>query len=279
MIAANSFSGGHPSGYLFYKEGTPFAEISVRENSADLTFTVAGAERMRITDGGEIGIGVADPLDKLHVFGDLRLGAAEFEGCVKDFSGTGIVGNCSSDERLKTNILDLQDDVLDKLNNIRTISYQWNDTAKDLNRVSTETTNYGLLAQNVEQYFPELVSTDKSGYKRVNYTRIPFYLIKAIQELSNKVASLAEVVNTKKVQTKELCIEEVCVTKSQLQQMLQNQNVQNNYSVPVVETAPVSSSAEPIVEVTASSSEPMVDQDQPAQDPVVDTPSPADPAA
>ena len=178
---------------------------------------------------GNVGIGTTTPNDKLQVIGDIRVGTSTSNGCIKSFDGTGIIGTCSSDERLKTDIADLSDGMLDKLVNLKVVTYRWNDTAKDLNKVDTSVTNYGLIAQNVEQFLPDLVSTDSNGYKQVNYSRIPLYLLKSVQELSKKVAGLFD--GSAQIKVKELCIEDVCVTKQQLQQMLQNQNIQ-----PVVNT-------------------------------------------
>ena len=41
----------------------------------------------------------------------------------------------------------------------------------------------GLLAQEVEQVLPELVTTNADGYKAVNYSQLPLLAIQAIKEL------------------------------------------------------------------------------------------------
>ena len=217
-----------------------------RSTGSTLGFSTTGTARMFITATGEIGIGTTTPADVLQVFGDIRTGTTGADGCIKNFAGTGIIGTCSSDERLKTNVVDFSDGYLDKMVKLKAITYNWNEAAQTLNKVDTSITNYGLLAQNVEQYFPELVTTDSKGYKQVNYAVLPLYLLKAVQELSEKVAGIFD--GTGKVHVKELCIEEVCVTKQQLQQMLQGQNIQ---SAPVVTTPPpvvIEPTSEPVVE-------------------------------
>ncbi len=97
-------------------------------------------------------------------------------------TGTGI--NCTSDERLKTNITSLDDDTLDKIRNIDTVTFNW---------LATPDTNaqIGFIAQNLEQYFPQLVATDSDGYKGVYYAQMAPILVKAIQELDVKVDALA----------------------------------------------------------------------------------------
>ncbi|MFZ4770174.1 MAG: tail fiber domain-containing protein, partial [Ferruginibacter sp.] len=48
----------------------------------------------------------------------------------------------------------------------------------------------GLLAQNVEQVFPEAVSENADGYKGVDYARLVPLLIESIKELSKQNADL-----------------------------------------------------------------------------------------
>ena len=48
----------------------------------------------------------------------------------------------------------------------------------------------GLIAQEVEEIFPDLVGEWKDGYKGVNYGQIPMYLIIAIQELQKEIEEL-----------------------------------------------------------------------------------------
>ena len=44
--------------------------------------------------------------------------------------------------------------------------------------------NYGLIAQEVEEILPELVSNDEKGFKRVSYgNELDMLLLKAVQEL------------------------------------------------------------------------------------------------
>jgi len=241
----------------------------------DLSFSVTNgttlSEALRILANGNIGIGTSTPADKLQVFGDIRIGTSSTNGCLKDFSGTSITGTCSSDERLKTNIVDLSDGYLDKMSQLKTITYNWNDVARDVNKVDTSVTNYGLLAQNVESVFPELVSTDSNGFKQVNYSRLPLYLLKSLQELSKKVAGIFDgtsVIYGKDVKAKDkLCVGNTCVTESQLQQLLQGQNVINTYSAP----APVEVAATSSVEQIPQSSDGAVPAPD-AADPVPDAP-------
>jgi len=93
----------------------------------------------------------------------------------------------TSDERLKKNIATARDGYLEDLGQIRIVKYNWNEqpegTPKEL----------GWIAQEVEQVFPQMISTDtETGYKSVKYSVFVPMLIKAVQELTTKVTALEE---------------------------------------------------------------------------------------
>jgi len=50
----------------------------------------------------------------------------------------------------------------------------------------------GVIAQEIEPIYPELVKTDDKGYKSVDYARITPILIEAIKELKREVDGLKE---------------------------------------------------------------------------------------
>ena len=77
-----------------------------------------------------------------------------------------------SDERLKTDIRTL-DGTLARLEDLRGVTFRWHDT---------EDRQIGLIAQDVERAFPELV-TEVDGYKGVDYARFPAVLLEAIKEM------------------------------------------------------------------------------------------------
>jgi hypothetical protein len=86
----------------------------------------------------------------------------------------------SSDQRLKKNISTI-DHGLDKVKALRGVNYT-------LLRDSTD--QVGLIAQEVEQIVPEVVSQDLEGMKSVNYGALVGVLIEAVKELSQKVEDL-----------------------------------------------------------------------------------------
>jgi hypothetical protein len=158
---------------------------------------------------------------------------------------TGTGWSCSSDERLKTNINDLSSDTLDKIINLKTVTYNW---------ISGDTTTQqvGFLAQNLEQYFPQLVTTDAAGYKSVYYSQMTPVLVEAIREMDlhitglennekpNKwrdalIAWFGNISNgitdffTKTSHTETLCVgtkdNETCINKTQLDSLLNGGSV------------------------------------------------------
>ena len=89
-----------------------------------------------------------------------------------DLIVTGSIYN-SSDERLKKNIVKINEDKLDALFILNPIHYSYKNDKKCK-------THFGLIAQDVEKSFPELVENNNiSGYKSVNYQElIPIMIAK-----------------------------------------------------------------------------------------------------
>ena len=146
--------------------------------SADVSPTTL----MVINEDGNVGIGTTTPARALQVFGDIRIGTSGANGCLEQFNGTLLSGSCVSDKRLKKNIVPLTG-VLDKITNLQPIYYEWNANAEKLG-YSGKTKNIGLLAQDVEKVFPNLVSQNDKGYKQVNYgLELQMLTLEAVREL------------------------------------------------------------------------------------------------
>lgn len=84
-----------------------------------------------------------------------------------------------SDENLKENIQPLEGS-LDKILQLNGVSYTWKESKeKDI----------GLIAQNVEKVYPELVKT-KDDVKQVDYQKLVGPLIEAIREQQKEINAL-----------------------------------------------------------------------------------------
>jgi hypothetical protein len=132
-------------------------------------------------NAGNVGIGTTAPATPLQVFGDIRMGTSGTNGCVQNFSGTGILGNCSSDARLKSNVLPFAP-VLDKVVQLQPVHFEWDREQYPEYHFGPGRSS-GLIAQDVEKVFPELVGIDAHGYKTVNYTELNYLNLAAIREL------------------------------------------------------------------------------------------------
>jgi len=97
----------------------------------------------------------------------------------------------SSDKTLKQGIR-LIENPLEKIQHISGVTFQW----KDTNQSDT-----GLIAQNVELVFPELVVTDKAtGLKSLKYANLAAPLIEAVKEQQRQIEELkSEITNIKKI--------------------------------------------------------------------------------
>ena len=91
----------------------------------------------------------------------------------------------ASDRRFKKNITEV-DGALSKLGKIRGVTYDWKlDEFSD--RGFEEGKQYGVIAQELESVFPEMVHNSDDGYKTVNYTSLIPVLVQASNELNSKV--------------------------------------------------------------------------------------------
>jgi hypothetical protein len=110
-----------------------------------------------------------------------------FNVYVLDSGGIGVVKNSGSqswsafsDITLKT-VHSVMEDNLSKLDRINPIYYSFNNFADDKNRI-------GLIAQEVQEYFPELVELEPRTEKLVlDYTGLIPVLLGAIKELKKEI--------------------------------------------------------------------------------------------
>lgn len=87
------------------------------------------------------------------------------------------VFNSLSDIKVKENVYTISS-ALDTVKKLRGVGFDWKNTNEH---------SFGLIAQEVEQIIPDIVSTGPNGTKTLNYDAIIGFLIEAIKELSDKV--------------------------------------------------------------------------------------------
>jgi hypothetical protein len=138
-----------------------------------ICFDTNGSERMRIDYSGEVRI--AGTTDR----GNYKL----------QVNGTGVWAQGSyvngSDARWKDNVQTLDCNCLDIINDLRSVSYNYNE---DSGASDLTTIHLGFIAQEVEQatgnhpWLSGLVTEDPEGYKSMAYQELIPVLTKAIQE-------------------------------------------------------------------------------------------------
>ena len=94
-----------------------------------------------------------------------------------------------SDKRLKENITDTAVKALDKISRLRMVAFDFIESKKH--------EEIGLIAQEAETIVPKIVSRDPEnpdGYLHIDYTALVPYLIKAIQELNQKIEKMEKTI-------------------------------------------------------------------------------------
>ncbi len=93
-----------------------------------------------------------------------------------------------SDVRFKENVEPLENSI-DKIMALTAMKYDYN-TASFPNKNFSNRKQIGLMAQSVEKVLPELVATDKDGYKAINYAHLTPVLADAVKQLTKKIELL-----------------------------------------------------------------------------------------
>ena len=191
---------------MSHRNGGAKGAIAYENNTDSMWFHTNAAERMRINNTGNIGIGNTNPGYKVDVSGDLNLRT----GFVMRINGTQICSSAgctsSSDMNLKENVTPLEQS-LEKILSLQGVEYDWKDKS-----VYGDQHQIGLIAQDLEKVYPEVVVTDeKTGLKSVAYDHLIAPIIEAIKTLyakmtdqSREIASLKAEVETQKAKNEQL---------------------------------------------------------------------------
>jgi hypothetical protein len=91
----------------------------------------------------------------------------------------------ASDRRYKTDIIPI-DSSLSKVSKLQGVYYNW-DRKKWPQKNFSEGKQVGLIAQDVEKVVPEVVNTDKEGYKSLSYDKLTAVLIEAMKEQQKQI--------------------------------------------------------------------------------------------
>jgi len=200
----------------------------VGTGSNNMMFGTASAERMRIDSTGRVFIGAtggvaaklyvnavgsnsavradADTATQVSIYGvhSANSGTAYTAYLLNSAAGNGqYLTNTGSwqalsDARLKTDIKNL--DSTSRLMQLRPVDYLWKsqETAEESEEKNKR--NFGFIAQEVKEVFPELVTVSPDGMFGVEYTGLISPLVKAIQELKSELDNVKAELATLKAQ-------------------------------------------------------------------------------
>lgn len=165
----------------------------------------AGYFRGNVYIENNLGIGLENPAYKLEVNGDINA-----KGYVRS---NGVV--LTSDSTKKTNIQALGNGNLSKLNSLKVITFKYEQPefiaerqvmrmAQDTGKVEAslpsfipdselfQQTQIGLLAQDIQKVYPDLVVADKEGILGINYTGLVAVLVAAMKEQQAEIEVLKQ---------------------------------------------------------------------------------------
>ncbi|KYG64795.1 hypothetical protein AZI86_11360 [Bdellovibrio bacteriovorus] len=174
--------------YAVSRSGTMLGGLHGNSGVLNLT-ALAGNPLTLQGNGGKVGIGMTNPSQALEVNGRIKT-ASSATDCVGGWDCTAYFWDMSvasiyysgltqrSDRRLKENITPLKDEYLDRLEYLNPVTYTWKDPKNG------HGTKFGLIAQEVESVWPEIVSTadDEMKTKSVDYTQLISPLLRQAQE-------------------------------------------------------------------------------------------------
>lgn len=163
-------------------------------NQYGLDFYTGFQPRMMITNSGLVGIGTTGlPSHTLEVNGSV--------------AGVGNYVNMS-DGRFKKDITPIHS-ALGTVEKLKGVSFQW-DRSKSKTLRFPQGKQLGLIAQQVEEVAPEVVSTAPNGIKSIAYSELVPVLIEAVKEQQKEItAQYAQIERLKKLEWRLAAIERV----------------------------------------------------------------------
>ena len=173
------------SSRLFFKEQN--STIALYNTGNTFSFrtgatinSTSGSERFQVNTNGARVVDGALGVDLSPSTTDGRIDAAN-----------DVVAFSTSDKRLKENIKPL-DNALDKVLKINGVSFDWKPLTEEEKKTihGNEGHDVGVIAQEIEEVLPEVVTTRDSGYKAVKYEKIVPLLIEAIKEQQQQIEEL-----------------------------------------------------------------------------------------
>ena len=161
-LSSDNIDNNNPAGKVYLKY------TAQTSGSGGTVYLESDSDIQLVPNNGGVGIGgPPDNAYKLHVYGDI--GATSF--------------NATSDVNKKEDIETISD-ATEKLTSLRGVSYK-------LKEDEEKKTHYGVVAQELEKVFPDMVRGEE-GDKSVAYMEIIGVLIETVKDLNKRIKKLEE---------------------------------------------------------------------------------------
>jgi len=123
-----------------------------------------------------------------YQFNSIGVGSVSPSGTAGRIDASGdIVAFSTSDKNFKENITPIKN-ALEKISKISGNTYDWKPELKEFH--GFEGNDVGVIAQEIEEVLPQLVTTRETGYKAVKYDKLVALLIEGIKEQQQQIHSL-----------------------------------------------------------------------------------------
>jgi hypothetical protein len=173
--------------------------------------------QIKVSSTGKVGINNTSPTYQLDVSGNFRVlansNAISFDGSrLYPLTGSIFLGDYSylwaqvwstyayftyspiilSDANAKTNIANLSG-IKDRFMQLRPVTYSFKtdfeNTSSDKTKILTQ---YGFIAQELQEVFPDIVTTREDGLLGVRYTELIPVLVQALKEQQEEIDALTK---------------------------------------------------------------------------------------
>jgi len=179
----------------FGQTNTAYLQANTARDVANLAFVKANVALPNVSGSvfagdlivsGNVGIGITAPTSNLHI-----IGTANITGIVSVGNTVNALDfNSTSDIKYKTDVQNIEY-ALDTVSKLRGVSFVWKESEKS---------SFGLIAQEVQNIIPEIVSTNNLSLS-LNYDALIGHLVESIKELKSRIEVLEKNVINKRKQS------------------------------------------------------------------------------
>lgn len=161
FVESNAYKGASTTSNEYYDDTAVFTLRGIADKEDYWGMGIDSQNIHNLNAGGNVGIGTASPAQRLQVNGNIL---------ARSFLHV-------SDSRLKENVVDFDAETLKKIMMIRAVTYDQIGSKEDHKK-------FGVIAQELQKIYPELIHTDDKGFFNVDYVGLTVPIIKALQEMN-----------------------------------------------------------------------------------------------